>query len=244
MPGCLAAARAGVDLLFVSHSMELAAQVARALAEEAAAGRLDAGELAASVARMVRLREHLPPAEGFEAVGSAAHREAFRAMRRAGLTRVGTAPRPELGENPLFLGCYPFRTTQASSPVDTKVAFGPWMAQRLGGEALVTPTDPEEGDIARAVDAARGHSALVLGTYNAHVKRGQLRLLAALAGLGLPMACVALRDPYDLAGLPENVYGLAAYEYNMESLDTVAQALTGAFVPTGKLPVPLEGGQP
>ena len=244
VPGCLAAARAGVDLLFVSHSMELAAQVARALAEEAAAGRLDAGELAASVARMVRLREHLPPAEGFEAVGSPAHREAFRAMRRAGLTRVGTAPRPELGENPLFLGCHPFRTTQASSPVDTKVAFGPWMAQRLGGEALVTPTDPEEGDIARAVDAARGHSALVLGTYNAHVKRGQLRLLAALAGLGLPMACVALRDPYDLAALPENVYGLAAYEYNIESLDTVAQALTGAFVPAGKLPVPLEGGQP
>ena len=69
-------------------------------------------------------------------------------------------------------------------------------------------------------------------------------LLAALAGLGLPMACVALRDPYDLAGLPENVYGLAAYEYNIESLDTVAQALTGAFVPAGKLPVPLEGGQP
>ena len=94
VPGCLAAVKAGVDLLFVSHSMELAAQVARALAEEAAAGRLDAGELAASVARMVRLREHLPPAEGFEAVGSAAHREAFRAMRRAGLTRVGTAPRP------------------------------------------------------------------------------------------------------------------------------------------------------
>ena len=118
------------------------------------------------------------------------------------------------------------------------------VAQRLGGEALVTPTDPEEGDIARAVDAARGHSALVLGTYNAHVKRGQLRLLAALAGLGLPMACVALRDPYDLTALPENVYGLAAYEYNIESLDTVAQALTGAFVPAGKLPVPLEGGQP
>ena len=68
--------------------------------------------------------------------------------------------------------------------------------------------------------------------------------LSQAAGLGLPMACVALRDPYDLTALPENVYGLAAYEYNIESLDTVAQALTGAFVPAGKLPVPLEGGQP
>ena len=112
---------------------------------------------------------------------------------------------------------------------------------RLGGEALVTPTDPAEADIARAVEAARGHSALVLGTYNGHVKQGQLRLLSALAALGLPMACAALRDPYDLAGLPDNVYGLAAYEYNTESLEIVAQALIGDFVPAGKLPVPLEG---
>lgn len=244
VPGCLAAARAGVDLLFVSHSLDVAAQVARALAEDAKAGRLDAGELTASVERLVRLREHLPPAEDLDAVGSPAHREAFRAMRRAGLTRVGTAPLPALGDNPLFLGCNPFRATQASSPVDTKVAFVPWMAQRLGGEALVTPTDPAEADIARAVALARGHSALVLGAYNGHVKRGQLRLLSALASLGLPMACVALRDPYDLAGLPDHVYGLVAYEYNTESLEIVAQALTGDLVPTGRLPVPLEGGQP
>lgn len=244
VPGCVAAARAGVDLLFVSHSVKLAAQAAQALGEEARAGRLDAGELTASVERIIRLKECLSPAEGFEAVGCEAHREAFRAMRRAGLTRVGRAPRPALGANPLFLGCNPFRTTQASSPVDTKAAFAPWMARRLGGEALVTPTDPAEADIARAVEAAPGHSALVLGTYNGHVKQGQLRLLSALAALGLPMACVALRDPYDLAGLPDNVYGLAAYEYNTESLETVAQALTGDFVPAGKLPVPLEGEQP
>ena len=68
-----------------------------------------------------------------------------------------------------------------------------------------------------------------------------------------PSLCVLIaagnHDPIGPGGnydgpLPENVYGLAAYEYNIESLDTVAQALTRAFVPAGKLPVPLEGGQP
>ena len=68
-----------------------------------------------------------------------------------------------------------------------------------------------------------------------------------------PSLCVLIaagnHDPIGPGGnydgpLPENVYGLAAYEYNIESLDTVAQALTGAFTPVGRLPVPLEGGQP
>ncbi len=245
VPGCLAAARAGVDLLFISHSPELAGQAAQALAEQARSGGLDASELAASVERILRAKERLPaPAEPPEKVGCENHQAAFRAMRRAGLTRVGDAPRPCLGANPLFLGCDPFRTTQASSPVDARASFAPWMARRLGGEALTTPVDPDGEAVAQAVTAARGHSALVLGLYNGHVKRGQLRLLASLAALGLPMACVALRDPYDLAELPAGVYGLAAYEYTIDSLETVAQALAGDFEPAGRLPVPLKGAQP
>ena len=86
VPGCLAAAKAGVDLLFVSHSMELAAQVARALAEEAAAGRLDAGE-----AGGLRGADCAPGGEAFAPRRRAsrpwavrAHRDAFRAMRPGG----------------------------------------------------------------------------------------------------------------------------------------------------------------
>lgn len=240
VPGCVAAAKAGVDLIFVSHSIPLAEQAAQALMAAAQAGELPAAELEASHARLLDCKARLtPPApEAFAQVGGQAHRAAMEAVRAAGLTQVG-APLPSLGERPLFLGCYPFRPTLASSPVDTKVSFPEEMKARLGGDCLVTSIDPEEAEIQQAVEAARGHTCLVLGTYNGHVKQGQLRLLRALAALGLPMVCVALRNPYDLAGLPPQVCGLAAFEYSVDSLALIAQVLRGELPPRGSLPVTL-----
>ena len=81
----------------------------------------------------------------------------------------------------------------------------------------------------------------MLGLYNGHVRKGQLRLMERLAALGTPMICAALRDPYDLAALPENACGLAIYEYSAESLDVLAAVLAGELAAPGRLGVNLEG---
>ena len=147
---------------------------------------------------------------------------------------------PALGERPFFVGCYPFRVTLVSNPVDTHVCFPEWLAARFGGDSLVTDTDPDDAEVAQAVAAAQGHSCIVLGSYNGCSRPGQQKLLHALAALGIPMACVALRNPDDLAELPDHVYGLAVYEYTLSSLEIAAEVLSGALKPAGRLPVTLE----
>ena len=87
------------------------------------------------------------------------------------------------------------------------------------------------------MEEARGHSAIVIGTYNGHIRRGQLRLVEALSALGIPMACVALRNPYDLLSLPRGVAGLAAFAYDNAAMDAVARALKGELIPRGRLPL-------
>jgi len=64
--------------------------------------------------------------------------------------------------------------------------------------------------------------------------------MQALSALGKPMVAAALRNPYDLADLPEHVCGLMAYEYNLHSLNHVADVLCGKLVPTGKLDLKLK----
>mgnify|MGYP000572674778 CR=1 FL=1 len=56
---------------------------------------------------------------------------------------------------------------------------------------------------------------------------------------GVPTVAVALRGPYDLAGLPESVWTLAAFEYTEQSIRAVARVLRGEAEPTGRLPVTL-----
>lgn len=140
---------------------------------------------------------------------------------------------PALGERPFFVGCYPFRVTLVSNPVDTHVCFPEWLAARFGGDSLVTDTDPDDTEVAQAVAAAQGHSCIVLGSYNGCTRPGQQKLLHALAALGIPMVCVALRNPDDLAELPDHVYGLAVYEYTLSSLEIASEVLSGALKPAG-----------
>ena len=74
---------------------------------------------------------------------------------------------------------------------------------------------------------------------NAPSPARRLEAVARLAEAGVPTVAVALRGPYDLAGLPESVWTLAAFEYTEQSIRAVARVLRGEAEPTGRLPVTL-----
>jgi len=154
------------------------------------------------------------------------------------VTRMGAAV-PALGEKPFFTGCCPFQPTLVSNPVNDSLRFCDWMQQQFGGTSLLTSIDPDDDEIANVLQAAADATCIVLDTYNGHIKRGQMKLLSALAALGKPMVVAALRNPYDLTDLPEGVCGLLAYEYNTHSLCNIARVLKGDLVPTGKLALKL-----
>lgn len=239
--GGVAAIRAGVDLVFVSHSPALASQLIEALRSALDAGDVDAAEFAASTEKLLRFKAGLRrDAPSLDTVGSAEHRACSQAMTRGAITAVQQAPFA-LGERPLFLGCYRFRPTMASSPEDTSFSFPQEMRARLGGDAIVTSQNPEGDEIARVLSQAAGHSSLVVGTYNGRLRPGQLALVSAAAKLDLPVCAVALRNPYDLAELPAQVYALAAYDYDARTFAALADVLAGNLTPTGVLPVRLRG---
>lgn len=146
-------------------------------------------------------------------------------------------PVPELGERPFFTGCGPVRTSLVSSHVRETPAFPAYMAEALGGCALVTSDDPDAGEIAAAVQAARESSCIVLGTCNAHLKPGQLALMEALGALGKPMAVAALRNPYDLLHLPQGAAGIAAWEYTARALEALVAFLDKKCRFTGEIPL-------
>lgn len=241
--GCLMAAKAGVDLIFISHSNKLAGEAARAMLEAYENGELDADEMDESVQKILLFKEDMVkmPVCELQTAGCKAHREAVSRMMAEAVTEVNVpmTGRPELGSSPLFLGCYPFRPTIASNPEDQGISFPRFMAERFGGDHLMTSIDPGEAEIEAAVKAASGHTCLVIGTYNGHLKPGQTALAKALHSTGIPTVCVALRNPYDLAGFPPEVYTLAAYEYDDLSLNAVASVLSGKAKAQGKLPVSL-----
>lgn len=238
--GIVAAIGAGVDLVFTSHSMALAADACFAIEEALREGRLSRAEMEASVQKILFYKEKLiRPDANVQIVGCGEHREAVRKMMESGLTlvRAPLGQCPPLGGAPLFLGCHPFRPTIASNPEDERISFPKTMQEALGGVALLTPVNPTANEIAEIVRHAQGRSTIVIGTYNGHIKTGQLDLIRALSHLPIPVICVALRNPYDLLMLPPNVTCVAAYQYNDQSMAAVIKLLKGELQPVGKLPL-------
>jgi beta-N-acetylhexosaminidase len=125
--------------------------------------------------------------------------------------------------------------------VDTQKGnpFGDQMALELGGTSADMLRDPSLEEIADLVAQAKACGSAVVGTFNAISNPGQLALIRALADNGIPTAVVALRVPYDLRNLPEEIWAVAAYEYSPESIAAAAKVLRGELTPTGKLPVQL-----
>ncbi|MHC1692121.1 MAG: beta-N-acetylhexosaminidase [Sphaerochaetaceae bacterium] len=228
--GAVAAIQAGVDLVFISHTAPLAAQAADAIQAALTSGRLDLAEMDRSVEKILRYKERVArlPAMESDIVGCAAHRDAIAQMMAESITQVHTPiqGQPDLGSNPWFVGCRPFRATNASSMLENQVTFAGYLADALGGKATVTPFDPTEEEILQLTKEAQGHSCIVVGLYNGHLNKGQLSLTNCLAKTGIPTIAVALRNPYDLAYLAKNIHSIAAYEYTRLSLDAIAQVLS------------------
>jgi len=236
--GTVEAAKAGADLLLVSHTASLAADSAKALREALEAGEIDRTEWDRSLERISALkRDYLNrPAADPSVVGSEAHKKANRRLLERTLTpiRVPGGRFPPLGDSPVFVGCPIFRATNVSNLADDPLTFPAYMAEKLGGRAEASSSNPTEDEIAAIVERAPGASCIVVGTYNGHLYRGQLELVNRLTSVGVPVVAVALRNPYDLRDLDPSVWSLAAYEYTDQSFDAVANVLLGRSEAVGK----------
>lgn len=231
--GGLKAFSAGVDLIFTSHSIDLASEIASRVALALQEGRYTQAELDESFERIVAYKvalEEKPYAEiaGARALAEGLYRESLVALHK-----------PVVLKNPLCLGCHPFVTTLASSPQNKAMSFAKSLAEALQGVAVENSIDPTDEEIKALLEQAEAYDSILFASYNGHVKKGQMRLGKALAALGKPMVWVALRNPYDLAELPEEVYGICAFEYSGRALQAVADVLQGRLVPLDTLNIRL-----
>lgn len=242
--GMAAALKAGMDLIFSSHSVAYAKEAADRMARMADDGEIDMEELERSTEKIIRFKRGLkntPPLSALDAVGGAEHRETVRALYEQSATAV-QMPREglsTLGERPLFVSPPPFVVTLASTPSTGEPSFAETMRARFGGTAYTMSTDPGEDEIKKMAALAGDATSVVAGTYNGHLFKGQMRAVFALAERHPALTVFALRNPYDLKEIPPKACGIALYAYNQSTMDLAARILRGEIRPEGRLPVQL-----
>ncbi|MDO5022467.1 MAG: beta-N-acetylhexosaminidase [Eubacteriales bacterium] len=235
--GMLEALKAGIDVIFASHSAQLNKEAAELFMKAINEGDINIAQFEESTERILKYKQKMSefPKHSLEEVGSETHRILNEQLYRESVSVLGELP--ELGENPCFVSCKAFVTTVASNPEKGNNYFAKDMQGIFGGTNLLVSSDPSDDEIKLTVEKAKNHSCIVVGTYNAHIYTGQEKMLKALCDLKTPVIAVALRNPYDVLNLPENAAGIAVYAYNKQSVKAVAEVIAKKIKPTGKMPL-------
>ena len=234
--GVVAAMKAGVDMVFVCSNPALQRESAEAAVAAAERGEIDLAETEESVRRILAAKERF--ADIGAEPGLCSREEDFAAARdvsRRAIVHVG-GKICAAGEGSFFVGCADYRMTQASNADPEARPFPEYMQRRFGGKAAVCSTDPDDAEIAKIVEMAAGCGNIIMSTCNAHIYHGQLKLARALAETGIEMTAAALRNPYDLPLLPQNIGRLAVWDYSADSLAALCEVLCGGEC-TGRMPV-------
>lgn len=238
--GALGALKAGIHLLFVSHTPALVRETVQVIEQAVLSGDLPMETIDEAVDKVLYYKmKYGKPADTppLSLVGSEAHRSEASAISEASICLVEgeLAPVAQGGVRALFAGSYPYRTDRASSQVRPGLSFPAAMSERLGGAQLLTDIDPDEAELERLLQEAEDCDRVVFGLYNGIDNPGQLEAVRRLVSRGKRVTAVALGKPYDLEELSGIECGLAAFEYTPLSLASVARVLAGEVRPEGRI---------
>ncbi len=241
----IAAVRAGVDLMLIMLDEDTQERLYGGLTLAYSRELIDDSHVRPSVERILALKAWAAaqPQPDLEVVGCAEHRALEAELARRSITLV----RDDAGLLPLRLApdarvAAVMPAPRDLTPADTSATIRPHLAAALRAyyprvDEFVTEHLPDDDEIAALRERLAGYDLLVLGTINASMQPEQAALVNELLALDIPTVTVALRTPYDLAAYPTARTHLCTYSIQPASLDALAAALFGEFIPDGQLPV-------
>lgn len=239
--GAVGAIKAGVDLIFISHTPSLVIEAVREIEAAVAAGELEEAIIDEAVHKILAYKAEyakvVPPR--FELVGSSAHRAANAMMRSETICLVQgeLTPIAEQDSDVQIIGTYAYRSDMASSSVNEELSFAQYIGQRLGVKHQAVVIDPDQAQIETCLANVAAGEHVVLGLFNARENKGQLALAKQLIDKGVRTMLVALGRPYDLALIKGAHGSLALFEYSAEAFDSLLPVLRGMHQTTAKLPI-------
>ncbi len=238
--------QAGANLVCICHSEPLQIEAIDRIKQALSTKELSMDQLNERVKRVLDAKSKLKPIDlekPYEAikhhVENKEHRSFSYHIVKKALTLVKGSPL-KLKPNALFIGMLPKATTQAD---DTDGLYDIVSHIQKDIPDLKTervPIIPSDEDIENVVNVAKGVAQIIMTSYNANIYPSQIKLIDALARLGIELHVIAMRNPYDLF-YTENIKNyVALYEYTPNAIKVLLEYLKGDIPCEGRIPVNYE----
>lgn len=246
--GAVEALNAGVDLIMVSHTLEVQLSTIKEIENALTNGVLKEENLEASLNRINKLKEKYlswettPFNSEFMSLGSEKHRQLAERVFQESVTIVKNENLLPLKTNQKILVINPVNQN-IYGVEDTKEIKGTLsdamkeLSNHIEVYNIFETFNIKEMEL--LIERAKEFEVIVIGTLSVSPKSYEIDLYEKLLGLGIPVVGVAMRNPYDLKYFPKVAAYIATYEFTYLALRTAAKAIFGKSVVSGELPVTL-----
>lgn len=243
IPGALAAIKAGVDIVSISHSHDLVADLVKSVQEQIETGELSETSIDESFERIIKCKKRYCSSftPNTDIIGCDEHRAIAQEISRQSVAMYRN-PRNQLPVRGrvLVAGTNAFNQTNVRNPLLLELNMADLISKYLHGQGITVSIQPTPEEISKVLAAAKNADTVVFGTYNAHLYHSQIDLAKQLAKAHPNVIFIAMRNPYDLPLLDKNCAALAAYEYTPVSINTLCGILSGKQEALGSICVKLE----
>lgn len=241
------AALAGADIILFSHTREHQEAAYAALLDAARTGRLPHDRIERAVGSIQAMKAQFaissPPSP--DLIRLPEHLAVTARAARAGTVLLQQRPGvlPIDASDPRRIVLIEF-----ASPLDTEAlersgptTFAALLHHRRPAiESLgLHATTPSDQALGRARELASSVDLLIVATRSAHLNEFQCNVAQDLLNAGKQTILLCLRNPYDAGVLRAAGTVICTCGDSVPSLEAAVDALIGAYVPGGKLPVPL-----
>lgn len=235
--GAKNAIKAGVDMIFISHTASLVVEAVKEIEKAVTSGEIPMSRIDDAVRKILTYKEiyadQKKDKRKEDVIKDKMKQERKEYVKELFQESIQFRNREKgychkLGKLPLFLSCGAYRSTLASSSIEEELQFAAYMQNRFGGEAVSFTVNPDHREIIRIMEKVKSenYTNLVLGTYNGHLNRGQIMLAKELEAFKIPMLMAALRNPYDLDEVSDTVDKIAAFEYSEQSFEGIVSLMS------------------
>ena len=220
--GVVAAVKAGMDLIFVSHTANVLEKSMEAVLCAVKSGEIQLEIIDQAVGRILKAKEKLPAVKILpENVATPEQKKFAQNFLEVSIKPKDIAENQEfiLGNFPLFVGIEPVRITGAVSERKGKWDFAGSLKETFGGRAISLPLKPDNKLVQEVIEIAKVSDSIVIGTLNAYLYPEQRLLLTELSHIGKNIAHIALGNPYDLEEKTSAVFKVPLYEYSERTVE-------------------------
>lgn len=241
------AIQAGIDLVLVSHTLEIQQKTHARLIQSIHRGEISLQRINEAVDRVLQLKKRfLSWEECLAAKGQTFDCKRHEKLAEEILGQAVTLVKNDdqllpLAKNTHQLGVV-FPGVTNLTMAEERLSLSETLMEPLRKYAaaqghIFSSLDPSEGEGERIVNEIADTEIVLVFTYNAHIYKGQSRFVGKLKQSGKKVIAVALRNPYDLTELPEVDVFLAVYDHGEKAIELIADILFGERPAFGQLPV-------